>query len=54
MSAASDAARPIDASRLDLRVGKIISVEVHPDADTLYIEKGFFMFLPNLFVALLF
>ncbi|TSK31415.1 Sodium-dependent lysophosphatidylcholine symporter 1-B [Bagarius yarrelli] len=26
-------------SRLDLRVGKIISVEKHPDADSLYLEK---------------
>ncbi|XP_020029563.1 tyrosine--tRNA ligase, cytoplasmic [Castor canadensis] len=26
-------------SRLDIRVGKIISVEKHPDADSLYIEK---------------
>uniref|UniRef100_H3CV18 Tyrosine--tRNA ligase n=1 Tax=Tetraodon nigroviridis TaxID=99883 RepID=H3CV18_TETNG len=26
-------------SRLDIRVGKIISVEKHPDADTLYLEK---------------
>lgn len=26
-------------SRLDLRVGKIISAEMHPDADTLYLEK---------------
>ncbi|XP_036422248.1 tyrosine--tRNA ligase, cytoplasmic [Colossoma macropomum] len=26
-------------SRLDLRVGKVISVEKHPDADSLYLEK---------------
>ncbi|KAM9242688.1 tyrosine--tRNA ligase, cytoplasmic [Dugong dugon] len=26
-------------SRLDIRVGKIISVEKHPDADSLYVEK---------------
>ncbi|KAB5530877.1 hypothetical protein PHYPO_G00134430 [Pangasianodon hypophthalmus] len=26
-------------SRLDLRVGKIVGVEKHPDADTLYLEK---------------
>lgn len=25
--------------RLDIRVGKIIDVEMHPDADTLYVEK---------------
>ncbi|XP_060066818.1 aminoacyl tRNA synthase complex-interacting multifunctional protein 1-like [Ylistrum balloti] len=29
----------MDVSRLDLRVGKIVEVEKHPDADTLYIEK---------------
>ena len=28
----------MDASRLDFRVGKIVSVEKHPDADTLYVE----------------
>lgn len=26
-------------SRLDIRVGKIVDIEKHPDADTLYIEK---------------
>uniref|UniRef100_A0A8B9ZFS2 Tyrosine--tRNA ligase n=1 Tax=Anas platyrhynchos TaxID=8839 RepID=A0A8B9ZFS2_ANAPL len=26
-------------SRLDIRVGKVISVEKHPDADSLYVEK---------------
>lgn len=25
--------------RLDIRVGKIIEVGMHPDADTLYVEK---------------
>ena len=25
--------------RLDIRVGKIIDVEKHPNADTLYVEK---------------
>uniref|UniRef100_A0A834VG95 Aminoacyl tRNA synthase complex-interacting multifunctional protein 1 n=1 Tax=Sarcoptes scabiei TaxID=52283 RepID=A0A834VG95_SARSC len=29
----------IDASRLDLRVGKIIDVKKHPDADSLYLEQ---------------
>lgn len=29
----------IDISRLDLRVGKIIEVSKHPDADALYLEK---------------
>ena len=28
----------IDISRLDLRVGKIVGVKKHPDADSLYIE----------------
>lgn len=40
VSAKSNEANPIDASRLDMRVGKIVGVQVHPDADTLYIEKG--------------
>lgn len=26
-------------SRLDFRVGKIVQVEKHPDADSLYLEK---------------
>lgn len=26
-------------SRLDIRVGKVVSVEKHPDADSLYVEK---------------
>jgi len=29
----------IDITRYDLRVGKIISVEKHPDADSLYVEQ---------------
>lgn len=35
---AADADRPIDISRLDLRVGKIVGVKKHPDADSLYVE----------------
>lgn len=31
--------RPSDISRLDLRVGKIVEVDRHPDADALYVEK---------------
>ena len=31
--------RNIDASRLDLRVGRIIEVQKHPDADSLYVER---------------
>lgn len=30
---------PIDISRLDLRVGKIVDIQKHPDADALYLEK---------------
>lgn len=29
----------IDISRFDLRVGRVLSVQKHPDADTLYIEQ---------------
>jgi len=29
----------MDVSRLSFKVGKIIEVEKHPDADSLYIEK---------------
>ncbi|XP_053399460.1 aminoacyl tRNA synthase complex-interacting multifunctional protein 1-like [Mercenaria mercenaria] len=36
--AAADADRPVDISRLDLRVGKIVGVKKHPDADSLYVE----------------
>ena len=38
-SAEGAADEKVDASRLDLRVGKIIKVEKHPDADTLYKEE---------------
>lgn len=31
--------RPIDAGRLDLRVGRIVDVNKHPDADSLYVEQ---------------
>lgn len=30
---------PVDVSRIDMRVGKIIEVGPHPDADSLYVEK---------------
>lgn len=30
---------PIDISRIDLRIGKIVDVQKHPDADSLYLEK---------------
>ena len=29
---------PIDVSRLDMRVGCIVNVKKHPDADSLYVE----------------
>lgn len=29
----------MDVSRLDLRVGQIVKVEKHPDADSLYVEE---------------
>lgn len=29
----------MDVSRLDLRVGRIIKAEKHPDADSLYVEQ---------------
>lgn len=35
----STAADEIVPSRLDIRVGKIIEVSRHPDADSLYVEK---------------
>lgn len=30
---------PIDISRIDLRIGKIVEIQKHPDADSLYVEK---------------
>lgn len=42
---AADAAEPVpelpltELSRLEMRVGRIVSVERHPDADSLYVEK---------------
>lgn len=30
---------PIDVSRLDFRVGRIVEVSKHPDADSLYVER---------------
>jgi len=37
--AAADTDAPVDISRLDMRVGKIVGVEKHPDADSLYVEQ---------------
>ncbi|XP_064306135.1 aminoacyl tRNA synthase complex-interacting multifunctional protein 1 isoform X2 [Phalacrocorax carbo] len=38
-AAGSSDAKPVDVSRLDLRVGCIITAEKHPDADALYVEE---------------
>lgn len=35
--AASDL--PLDVSRLDMRIGQIVDVKKHPDADSLYVEE---------------
>ncbi|XP_023590547.1 aminoacyl tRNA synthase complex-interacting multifunctional protein 1 isoform X1 [Trichechus manatus latirostris] len=37
--AGSADSKPIDVSRLDLRVGCIITAKKHPDADSLYVEE---------------
>ena len=29
----------VDVSRLDFRVGKIVTAKKHPDADSLYVEE---------------
>lgn len=33
-------AAPVDVSRLDMRVGRILKAWKHPDADGLYVEEG--------------
>lgn len=38
-AAASTDSKPIDASRLDLRIGCIVTAKKHPDADSLYVEE---------------
>ncbi|XP_065916619.1 aminoacyl tRNA synthase complex-interacting multifunctional protein 1-like [Dysidea avara] len=38
-SAGGAAQQPVDVSRCDFRIGKIVHCEKHPDADTLYVEK---------------
>ncbi|KAM4808761.1 aminoacyl tRNA synthase complex-interacting multifunctional protein 1 isoform 2-T3 [Rhinophrynus dorsalis] len=38
-AAAEEDVKPVDVSRLDLRVGCIISAKKHPDADSLYVEE---------------
>ncbi|XP_028394750.1 aminoacyl tRNA synthase complex-interacting multifunctional protein 1-like [Dendronephthya gigantea] len=39
VTAGESVGEKVDVSRLDLRVGKIIKVQKHPDADTLYLEE---------------
>uniref|UniRef100_G3MSX2 tRNA-binding domain-containing protein n=1 Tax=Amblyomma maculatum TaxID=34609 RepID=G3MSX2_AMBMU len=34
-----DDSKPVDVSRLDMRVGRIVSAVKHPDADSLYVEQ---------------
>lgn len=36
--APADTGRPIDASRLNMRIGKVVDIKKHPDADGLYVE----------------
>ncbi|KAA0187880.1 Aminoacyl tRNA synthase complex interacting, partial [Fasciolopsis buskii] len=35
----TDGEGPVDVGRLDMRVGRIVEVERHPNADSLYVEK---------------
>ena len=37
---AAEPALPVDVSRLELRIGKIMKAWKHPDADSLYVEEG--------------
>ena len=37
---AASTPQPVNVSRCDFRVGKIVHCEKHPDADTLYVEKS--------------
>ena len=39
-SQAGAAAAPMDVSRLDFRIGLVVSAKKHPDADSLYVEEG--------------
>jgi len=36
---AAEEEKAVDVSRLNMRIGKIVEVEKHPDADALYVEK---------------
>lgn len=35
----ADDEKPIDVSRLNMKIGKIVNVKKHPDADSLYVEE---------------
>ncbi|XP_069097324.1 aminoacyl tRNA synthase complex-interacting multifunctional protein 1 isoform X1 [Pleurodeles waltl] len=39
LTVAEEDSKPVDVSRLDLRVGCIITAKKHPDADSLYVEE---------------
>jgi len=38
-SAAAGAGETVDVSRLNMRIGRIVDVQKHPDADSLYVEQ---------------
>jgi len=38
-AAAPSAGEMVDVSRLNMRIGRIIDVKKHPDADSLYVEQ---------------
>lgn len=37
--ASAEDSKPIDVSRLDLRIGRILNAKKHPDAESLYVEE---------------
>jgi len=37
--AAPSAGETVDVSRLNMRIGRIVDVKKHPDADSLYVEE---------------
>ena len=41
-SQAGATAAPVDVSRLDFRIGRVVTAKKHPDADSLYVEEGEF------------
>lgn len=38
-AAAAESGDKVDVSRLNMRIGKIVNVKKHPDADSLYVEE---------------